>query len=213
MPEHAIHLLPCIIPKVVPKNVSKIVLIAIFFGANDASLEGTAKHVPLERYASNLRELLSSPLLKQHNPSIKLLLITPPPICAHRKAECEGQSPSRTAEHTALYAAKAKSVADELGVPYVDLWSGFLHAVGWKEGDPLIGSLATFRNPKLGMLLPDGLHFSAEGNKLCYKLVFERIKEVWPDMDPEGMETNVPMWDMQKDILGILKEFKESRIH
>jgi hypothetical protein len=45
-PEHAKELLPLIIPKVVPKDGSKIVLLAIFFGANDATLEGTVQHVP-----------------------------------------------------------------------------------------------------------------------------------------------------------------------
>src|ERR1700738_3568210 len=132
-----------IIPKVVPKN--KIVLMIFFFGANDACINGALQHVPLpihsspqvplETYASNLRELLSCPLLKEHNPNIKLLLITPPPICAYRWGDHDlemGFPPRRNAEHTALYAAKAKAVAEELGIPYVDLWRGFLHAAGWK---------------------------------------------------------------------------------
>jgi lysophospholipase L1-like esterase len=170
--------------------------------------------VPLETYASNLVELYTAPLLTQHYPHIKLLLITPPPICAYRWGDRDkeaGRAPQRTAEHTALYAAKAKSVADDLNIPYVDLWTGFLHAAGWKEGDPLIGSTLVPKNARLGELLPDGLHFSGEGNKLCFNLVFERIKEVWPEMEPEGMKTNVPMWDMQKDILGMIKSYKESR--
>lgn len=196
---------------------------AIFFGANDATLPGTVQHVPplkpltqvpLDTYASNLRQLLTCPLLKQHNPNIKLLLITPPPICAYRwgdrDKECN-RPPQRTAEHTALYAAKAKSIAEELGIPHVDLWSGFLHAVGWKKGDPLIGSTHVPKNEKLGKLLPDGLHFSAEGNKLCFKLVFEQIKKVYHDLDPERINSNVPMWDMQKDILRIVKEYRQSR--
>jgi isoamyl acetate esterase len=76
----------------------------------------------------------------------------------------------------------------------------------------LIGSTHVPKNARLGELLTDGLHFSGEGNKLCFKLVFERIKEVWPEWDPEGMETNVPMWDMQKDILGMVKSYRESRM-
>lgn len=32
------------------------------------------------------------------------------------------------------------------------------------------------------------------------------IKQVYPELDAEKMETNVPLWDRQKDILAILKE-------
>lgn len=163
----------------------------------------------METYASNLEELLTSPLLKQHNPNIKLLLITPPPLCAYRWGDHDreaGREPERTAEHTALYASKSKSVAKQLRIPSVDIWTGFLVAAGWKHGDPLLGSTHVPKSERLGELLPDGLHLSAEGNKLCFRLIFEKIKEVYPELDPEKMETNVPLWDMQKDILAILKE-------
>jgi lysophospholipase L1-like esterase len=96
-------------------------------------------------------------------------------------------------------------VAQSLQIPHVDLWTGFLNEIGWK-GDPLIGSTSVPKNDKLGVLLPDGLHFSTEGNKLCFRLVFEKIKETYPDLDPLQMETNVPLWDMEKDILAVLKE-------
>ena len=71
---------------------------------------------------------------------------------------------------------------------------------------PLLGSTVVPKNNKLGELLPDGLHFSAEGNKLCFRLVFEKIKEVYPEFDPERMEMNVPIWDIQKNILPILRQ-------
>src|SRR5204862_2896041 len=141
---------------------------------------------------------------KQHNPEIKLLLVTPPPVCSYRCRDNDhnsGRKPQRTAEHTATYVDKAKSVAQDLEIPHVDLWSGFLLAAGWKPGDPLLGSTHVPKSKRLGELLPDGLHFSAEGNKLCFQLVFEKIREVYPELDPEKMETNVPLWDRQKDIL------------
>jgi lysophospholipase L1-like esterase len=97
-------------------------------------------------------------------------------------------------------------VAQSLQIPHVDLWTGFLNEIGWKEGDPLIGSTSVPKNDKLGVLLPDGLHFSTEGNKLCFRLVFEKIKETYSDLDPQQMKTNVPLWDMEKDILAVLKE-------
>jgi hypothetical protein len=55
-------------------------------------------------------------------------------------------------------------------------------------------------------LLPDGLHFSAEGNQLCFSLVFERIKEAYPELDPEKMEVKAPWFDMGIDLVGMLKE-------
>jgi len=165
--------------------------------------------VPLETYASNLRELLTSPQLTHHNPDIKLLVLTPGPICAHRWGDRDrenGRNPERTAEHTALYAAKAKAVAYELKIPCVDLWTGFLLAAGWKPGDPLIGSTKVPRNGKLGELLPDGLHFSSAGNQLCFHLVFDKIKEAYPELNPEKMEVKAPWFDRDRDILSILRE-------
>jgi isoamyl acetate esterase len=105
-----------------------------------------------------------------------------------------------------MYSARARQVAEDLGIPYVDLWTGFLEAAGWKEGEPLIGSTTVPKNDRLGRLMPDGLHFSSEGNRLCYELVFKKIKEFYPDLDPEKMEAVVPMWDMAQDILAVLKE-------
>jgi isoamyl acetate esterase len=136
-------------------------------------------------------------------------LVTPGPICAYRWGDHDragGYEPQRTAEHTALYAEKAKSVAEDLKIPHVNLWTGFLSAAGWVFGDPLVGSTSIPKNDKLGELLPDGLHFSANGNKLCFQLIFDKIKEVYPDLIPEKMVPNVPLWDMQKDILAILKD-------
>lgn len=147
-------------------------------------------------------------MLKEHNPNIKLLVLTPPPICAYRlddrDREC-GRAAERTAEHTALYAAKAKSVAEDVGVPCVDLWNEFLGAAGWNSRMPLLGSTTVPRDDRLGTLLPDGLHFSAEGNKLCFQLVFEKIKQMYPELNPDKMDTVVPMWDSQ-DILATLRK-------
>jgi isoamyl acetate esterase len=148
-------------------------------------------------------------VLKENNPGIKTLLIIPPPICAYRWGKVDlaaNRNPQRTAEHTALYASKARSVADELDIPYVDLWTEFLTAVGWKPSEPIVGSTNIPQSEKLGELLHDGLHFSPKGNELCFRAIFDKIKRVYPELDPEHMGTNVPWWDMDKDILAILKE-------
>jgi isoamyl acetate esterase len=139
---------------------------------------------------------------------MKLLLISPPPVCEYSREDAD-RSIGRTAEHTALYAARAKAVAEELNIPYVDLWTGFLRYVGWNEGEPLHGSKAIVRNLTLGTLIPDGLHFSSEGNRLCFQLVLEKIKEAYPELDPEKMEMKVPAWD-DRDIFEKLRNQAES---
>jgi len=138
---------------------------------------------------------------------MKLLLVSPPPICEYSREDAD-RAIGRTAEHTALYAAKAKAVAEELNIPYVDLWRGFLKHVGWDEKEPLHGSKAVARNLYLSVLIPDGLHFSDEGNRLCHQLVFSKIKEAYPELDPAKMEMKIPEWD-NKDIFRKLREDAE----
>jgi hypothetical protein len=36
--------------------------------------------------------------------------------------------------------------------------------------------------------------------------VLEKIKEVYPELDPERMEVIVPLWSFEKDVLAELKE-------
>ncbi|SAL99030.1 hypothetical protein [Absidia glauca] len=62
-------------------QAARIELMTIFFGANDAS--NSTKAVPLDRFQSNLvamikmiRDLTSV----YYNPTLRLLLITPPPL-------------------------------------------------------------------------------------------------------------------------------------
>ena len=97
-------------------------------------------------------------------------------------------------------------MAQNLEIPHVDLWTGFLLEAGWKPGDPILGSTRVPKSERLGELLPDGLHFSAEGNQLCFRLIYEKIRDTFPVFDPEKMETKVPLWDREKNILAILKQ-------
>lgn len=63
----------------------------------------------------------------------------------------------RTAEHTKLYADACREIGKELGVPVLDLWSIFMAEAGWREGEPLSGSIKSERNKVLGELLHDGM--------------------------------------------------------
>lgn len=68
----------------------------------------------------------------------------------------------RTAEYTKMYADACREIGGELGVPVLDLWSVFMAEAGWREGEPLAGSMTTGRNKVLGELLHDGMHPSIQ---------------------------------------------------
>jgi lysophospholipase L1-like esterase len=70
-----------------------IVLITIFFGANDAALpdRDPAKHVPIPEYQENL-EIIIDNATKSY-PNAKILLISPPPV--HRGQRLAFQKVSR----------------------------------------------------------------------------------------------------------------------
>ena len=133
---------------------------AVFFGANDACLPGseTGQHVPLSEYKKNLRSILEHSSVIIQKP--RLILLTPPPVNEYQMENAELQKgyskPLRSAEHTKTYADACRSVGAELGVPVLDLWSIFMAKVGWKEGEPLIGSKKVARNGILEKLLNDG---------------------------------------------------------
>lgn len=63
----------------------------------------------------------------------------------------------RTAQHTRLYADACKEVGRTLGIPVVDVWTAFLKKVGWKEGEPLVGSLEESRSAAFDNLFSDGM--------------------------------------------------------
>ena len=70
-----------------------IVLITIFFGANDAALpdRDPAKHVPIPEYKENLEMLIDN--ATKSYPNAKILLISPPPV--HREQRLAFQKVSR----------------------------------------------------------------------------------------------------------------------
>ena len=135
----------------------------IFFGANDACLKDdseTNQHVPLDQYKRNLKEILSDPMIKAHNPHI--LLITPPPIDEWALDQVPELKGSRKAEVTKAYAEACQEVASDPQVVVLDLWSKIMTAIGWTPNDPiekLPGSLRTAPNKDLAAYFTDGKPF------------------------------------------------------
>ena len=67
------------------------------------------------------------------------------------------EGPERTLEMSGMYAAAAREVASQRGVPALDLWTKLQAISDWQS------------------LLTDGLHFAPEGNKRVFELLMELI--------------------------------------
>lgn len=105
-----------------------------------------------------MKKIIQHPATVAQKP--RIILITPPPVNQYQLQafdESKGTPhPSRTAAHTKLYAEAAREVSASLGMPIADIWTAFMDAVGWKEGEPLPGSREAPNNEKLSSLLTDG---------------------------------------------------------
>ncbi|KAL0077588.1 SGNH hydrolase-type esterase domain-containing protein [Phycomyces blakesleeanus] len=167
------------------KQPAKIQLLTIFFGANDGALPISFQHVPLEKYKKNLEELISmvrSPSSPYYNPSLRLVLITPPPINEVQwKVVCEenGIQLDRKFETTRLYAECARNVGKEHKIPVINLWDEILDRA--KE-----------QNRDLSQFLSDGLHLSSLGNQTAYELFMEVINTHFPELHPDALEMELP---------------------
>ncbi|ODM20654.1 hypothetical protein SI65_03707 [Aspergillus cristatus] len=190
---HAVKVFPKFFPT---PETATVRFMTIFFGANDASLPRNAQYVPLDDYKKNLQTLVEHPATKAQNP--RIILIAPPPINEYQLESFDAskglQHPSRTAHHTKLYAEAAREVSASLNVPVADLWTAFMNATGWKEGQALPGSRDLPNDENLSRLLSDGLHFTSEGYKVMFDVVMETIRKNWPDQDPEKLPFVFPGW-------------------
>jgi lysophospholipase L1-like esterase len=110
-------------------------------------------------YKENLIRIIQHPATVAQSPHI--LIVTPPPINEYQLQEFDESKgnahPTRTAKHTKQYAEAVREVGSSLGVPVVDVWSAFMAAVGWKEGEPLPGSRDLPNSDQFQRLFTDGL--------------------------------------------------------
>ncbi|OCT48300.1 Isoamyl acetate-hydrolyzing esterase 1 like protein [Cladophialophora carrionii] len=175
--------------------VPRVRLMTIFFGANDACVPGHPQHVPLQRYISSLRDMISHPALKLHDTQV--ILITPPPVDEYQLGGRD-----RTAEHTAKYARAALQIGQDCGLPVLDLWTIFMRRAGWTEGstDALAGSKDAPRSEVLGDLLIDGLHLTAKGYDVVFYELVKVIEQELPGQMPQRLPMVFPDW---KDKLGV----------
>jgi lysophospholipase L1-like esterase len=150
------------------KQAATIPLMTIFFGANDAALDFSPQHVPLNRFRDNLNtmiQLVKNPESKYYNPKMRLMLITPPPINEaqwQKRCEEQGDKLNRTNESARAYANVVKEIGAEKQLVVIDIWSRLMDLTGPGKRD-----LAEF--------LFDGLHLNGNG----YEVNNKKRKEQW----------------------------------
>merc|ERR1719491_1881457 len=124
-----------------------VMLITIFFGANDAALpdQGSARqHVTLDDYRMHLMKLID--VANRSYPTAKIIVITPPPVygpqrLAWQKKRYGDQATGiveRTTEHTQHYAAMCNEVVQKYvreNVACMDLFTAMLESKKKKTND------------------------------------------------------------------------------
>ncbi|KIK58173.1 hypothetical protein GYMLUDRAFT_171437 [Collybiopsis luxurians FD-317 M1] len=169
------------------KHLPTVRLLIIWFGANDACLFHSPKHVPLAKFASNLKYLINlvqSDRSEYYSPNTCIVLATPPPVNTYqREAVLRSRKPplqlDRDFETTRRYAETVKDVAREEGVGLVDIWTKTWDAAGHDERT-------------LSNYLHDGLHLNGAGYQLMYDAVLETIAKTYPKLHPDNLEKVFP---------------------
>lgn len=148
-------------------------LVIVFFGANDAALEGSTQHVPLEEYKSNLVELGELLRGSKHGDggeSPSLLYVTPPPLGENQwfaeLKRSNNKDSDRLTEVTKEYSLACIEAANRLDVPCVNLHD----------------SITDFESS-----LSDGLHLSDEGNQIVFRSIKSMLKSKLPRFDADSL--------------------------
>ncbi|BGP53755.1 isoamyl acetate-hydrolyzing esterase [Rhodotorula sphaerocarpa] len=160
-------------------RTSTVQLMTIWWGANDSTLPGQTQHVPLDRFRSNIRDLVSlvrDPASTYHSPETSIVLINAPSFYPEHwldEKERKGQprEVDRDLGNTKRYAEEVKSLGQELGLPVADAYAAVERAVQqvgadqpreiWSDGLHLTGkAYAATAYPdkhwdRLPMTLPD----------------------------------------------------------
>ncbi|NWU89871.1 IAH1 esterase, partial [Upupa epops] len=153
-----------ILPRLITKNAGaeSTVAVAIFFGANDSSLEdlNPKQHVPLDEYAANLKSMIQY-LKSVDITEDRIILITPPPLQESAwEKEClaKGYKLNRHNATTGEYAQACVQVARDCGTDVLDLWT------------------LMQENQDFASYLSDGLHLSTKGNSFLAAQLWSRLE-------------------------------------
>ncbi|KAG7380597.1 hypothetical protein PHYPSEUDO_006991 [Phytophthora pseudosyringae] len=156
-------------------------LITLWLGANDAALAhgpSARQHVPLELYAANLAQIIST--LRARAPGADILVITPAHVDdAARQMRSKTGRLDRSNAMAGEYARAGVETAAKLGVAVLDAHS-FFNAMPARES---------------AACLEDGLHLSARGNQLMDRLLRAKIADAFPALMSRLEVWEIPNWD------------------
>ncbi|KAG8898359.1 hypothetical protein FRB99_007492 [Tulasnella sp. 403] len=178
--------------QIFPKKANtgpKVRLLVIWFGANDSCLSPSPQHLPLDLFASNIRQMISmvrSPDSAWYSPETEIILITPPPINEQaRAADLASRNPpialDRSVANSKLYVDAVTEIGRENGIPVVDMHDPIWTATG---GDP----------DKLAEYLNDGLHLTKAGYTILYDRLIETIKKSYPELHHDVLPLVYKHW-------------------
>ncbi|KAJ2850415.1 isoamyl acetate-hydrolyzing esterase [Coemansia brasiliensis] len=205
-----------VLPKtIIESQDSRLRLVTIFYGANDAQFAGYKCHVPLDEFKSNLKQLASlfrDQTSQLYVPDDRILLITPPPVGDKLfKKDCdEDDEPiDRCRQTTEPYAIAVRQVASELNLPVVDLWAAMESKVQQLQAS----SPEELEYDGYEEFLWDGLHLNANGNDLLFSLVTNTINSHFPELVPESMPFVIPGFrdfESQSELLQMLEAKRQT---
>ena len=159
-------------------------VVAIFFGANDASLKlGSAskQHVPIDEYKTNLCRMI-----EMIQPHAHALLISPPPVNEEAWAQhCNESDSNRSLEESKKYAKVVQEVSSERNLPFVDVWSRIYQSV----------SPDSKSESKLSDFFCDGLHLSSKGNQAVFEAFMEVVRDSKHIRSPDELPLDAELWD------------------
>jgi isoamyl acetate esterase len=180
----------------------EVMLITLFFGANDASLaaENPHAHVPLGEYSANLSQLIK--LCRISYPKAKIICITPPPVHHGQRLAYQLERfgvekatgvLERTLETTGNYAKACVIVSEQYRVPHLDLYHAMLvvppkttTTTTAMENGGTIGDSPSKDDPNVvvdhGRYFTDGLHFSKEGHDFVVQAILQLIEKELPEL-------------------------------
>ncbi|OMH84688.1 Isoamyl acetate-hydrolyzing esterase-like protein [Zancudomyces culisetae] len=196
----------------------RIRLVTIFLGANDSSLPPWFQHVPLAEYGANIRQMIDFLTNKEseyYNPDVKIILITPPPLCSTMWQEIlkeKGYTEvNRNNQSVKIYADEVVKIGKDYNIPVINLWQGIedkiqelKNAAVNSDGSQQQQDTNTdqkyctdVNNPRFGYdrYLCDGLHLENLGNDFLFKSLMETINTNFPELSPENVPTFLPTWE------------------
>ncbi|KAH6676646.1 SGNH hydrolase-type esterase domain-containing protein, partial [Halenospora varia] len=192
-----------VLDKILPTpQQARIKFLTVWFGANDCARakKPLDQNVPIERFRSNLKAIVTHPAVVAHAPNI--IFLTQPPIEETMLTDTAHQLGWDTTKVSQVadsqkYANVVKEVGQEEGIVVVDVWSKFMELAGWQEGAILPGAKEGGKNDILSSLLSDGLHLTSKGYKVIFEELLETLKANWPEYPPYKMPYEVKIdWEI-----------------